>query len=332
MMGRLEDVHFAVPTVERRYAEARLGLAQCPVTQSLEQYASECLPVVEVAETPEDLPANTLKTPDGTPSRRRKDLASSLDVDVAQCRCGMSRRQTERQDAASRSARNDVEVLGHRTAAKEAILEAGEEGGREDPTDAPAVNGKNAKWPIRWPRKRVASLLQGAIGPLRWSTCLRFHWPSLRGRMPPSTGPLTGGEPTLVARQPVDRPGHNRLGDRHGGAPFACSRIVQAEEWTFRASAVRIMMGNRIVGRLVPPMHERIGHCDTRPTFIDHPSPWISSVRHADRVGLAEWPQGPDPHDEVTFALHHSEFRPIPPHGVRLVPGGQFPHLTRSSP
>ncbi len=100
MMRRLEDVHFAVPAVERWYAEARFGFGQGPVTQRLAQYASERLSVVEVAETPEDLPTNLIKTAENTASGWRKDLASSADVDGTQCGCGVAGRQTERQDSA----------------------------------------------------------------------------------------------------------------------------------------------------------------------------------------------------------------------------------------
>ena len=333
MVGRFEDVHFAVPTVEGRYAEPRFGLAQCPTTQRLVQYAPQCLTVVKVSETPADRSLSPFQTAENTTSRRREDLASLLNIDVTKCGCGMPSRQAERENAAGRSTRNNVEVRGHRTAMKEATLKAGEECGRENSADAAAVNGENAKRPTCRPRKRDASSLQGASGPSRWSTCVfRFHVPSPRGRMPPAASPFTGGEPTLVARQPVDCPRHDRLGDRHGGSPFAYAGVVQTEEGTLRAPRIPIVVGNRIVWCLIPRMQERINHCDARHRTIVHPTPWISSVSHADRVGLAERLQAADPHDKVMCTLHHSESRPSLPHGVGLLPCGQLPHRMRSSP
>ena len=217
-------------------------------------------------------------------------------------------------------------------ATKKATLEVGEKGGGEDPTDAPAVNGENAKRPSSRPGKRVASSLQGAIRPLRRSTCaIRFHSPSLR----------VGCRRRRSIRRSRASP-HSTPASRSSRAQSSWrstwpAAILLLEDrtdtgLTFRASRVRIVMGNRIVGRLVPPMQERIGHCDPREALVDHAAPWISSVCHTNGVGLAERPQGPRPRNKVTCALRYSEVWPGPWHGVRLDPRGQFLHRTRSSP
>ena len=74
------------------------------------------------------------------------------------------RHKTQCDDAARGGAGDKIEVARHGRAAEIAHLQSREEGGREDPPDAAAIDGKDAKLPIRRPREWNAALTERSGG------------------------------------------------------------------------------------------------------------------------------------------------------------------------
>lgn len=167
VMGRLEDVHFAVAAIKGWNAQSRVRVAESAIAQGFRQYARQCISIVTVPEaSPQSSPFALDRSPRTFPCRR-EDFAPTPDVDVKQFGSRQAGSQAERNDPAGGRAGDKVKVSGHRSATKVVFLQTGEERRGEYPTDSTAVDGQNTEPSAIGPRQRYAPFSQRAEGALQ---------------------------------------------------------------------------------------------------------------------------------------------------------------------
>ncbi len=148
MMRRLEHKDLAVFTFERRNTQARRRGPKLPITKYIRQDARQRLAVVAIAQEPH-LPAQP--PPQVTQQAYAacwKNLTSPVAVKVAELAGGKAGAETERENAPGGRADDKIEAGSDGPASQEAMFQRGQHIGREEATDAAAINGKDAKVPI----------------------------------------------------------------------------------------------------------------------------------------------------------------------------------------
>jgi hypothetical protein len=109
--------------------------------------------------------------------------------------------------------------------------------------------------------------------------------------------PFAGCEPELIVPKPLDRPGHDLVGDILIGVPLILVRIVQAKRGEIRLVAEAIHMGHLLAGAARVGAERRIEDRDAdigilKPPLAELPPP---EVADADAVGLADGLERPLP-------------------------------------